>query len=74
MFKALRNGEFAALHDRNTRQASFAVPNFQRLSLTQRSISYLGPVTWNSLPIELRTIDKIGRFKNLLKEYLLNLY
>ena len=70
----MKNGEFGVSHDRNTRQINCAVPNFHRLSLTQRSISYIGPVTWNSLPFELREIDKIGRFKRLLKEYILNSY
>ena len=74
MFKSLKKGEYRISHDRTTRQTVNAVPNFHRLSLTQRSVSYLGPSTWNSLPHELRNISKLGTFKRLLKEYLLDSY
>ena len=74
MFKSLKKGEYRISHDRSTRQTDYAVPIFHRLSLTQRSVSYLGPSTWNSLPHELRDIQKLGTFKRLLKEYLLDSY
>ena len=74
MFKKVKKGEFSVAHDRDTRQRSLAVPNFQRLSSTQRSVSYLGPLTWNTLPRSLHNIDKLGRFKKSLKDYILDSY
>ena len=41
-----------------TRQTSDLRPEYQRLSLTQKSIFYAGPSAWNNLPLEIRNIEK----------------
>ena len=58
----------------NTRQANFLTPSYHRLTLTQKSPSYLGPVFWNSLPDQLKSLDSVPAFKRLLKRYLIDLY
>jgi len=39
----------------------------------ERAFSFAGPVTWNSLPAELRFISDSTVFKNKLKTYLFNM-
>ena len=39
----------------------------------KRSLSYLGPMYWNSLPEELRCSCDINQFKCKLKHYILGL-
>jgi len=39
----------------------------------KRAFSFAGPVTWNSLPAELRSISDSTIFKNKLKTYLFNM-
>ena len=74
IFKSISEGHFKIGHNLNTRQQNLAEPIFQRLSLTQRSLSYIGPVFWNQLPSHIREIDKLPLFKRTLKSYLLSSY
>ena len=57
-----------------TRESGSMVPLFQRLSLTQRSMTYYGPQTWNSLPDTVRNVSDYAKFKKLTKKYLVDLY
>ena len=36
-----------------------------------QSFYYLGPLTWNSLPFEIRSCENIVTFKLMLKNYIL---
>ena len=47
-----------------------AVPFF-RTSRGQRSILFTAPTIWNNLPLYLKTISNINRFKRLYKRFLL---
>lgn len=47
----------------------YEVP-FCRNNRTRRSFAYQGPTNWNSLPIDLKTIDNVKIFKKQLKTYL----
>ena len=61
-------------HIYNTRQANNLVPLFQRLSVSQRSITFAGPATWNQLPDDLRECGSFFVFKHRLKQFLLAQY
>ena len=37
----------------------------------RQSFYYLGPLTWNSLPFEIRSCENIVTFKLMLKNYIL---
>lgn len=73
MFKR-RESMTTAEHTYNTRGRTNAVPTFQRLSLSQRSVSYAGPVVWNGIPNEIKVISSLPPFKVALKNYLLSRY
>lgn len=74
MYKLHRAGQLSfPTHDYNTRYRGNTTPIFQRLTLTQRCISYRGPVIWNSIPFQLKSCNTLSRFKFGLKDYLLSL-
>ena len=73
MFKSDRDS-FLPTHSYNTRNRSNLNPNFQRLTTTQRSLSYSAPMVWNGLPEELKTCPSLPIFKRNLKSYLINKY
>ena len=75
MFKNLEKfQESGGQHHYATRNRNLLCPNFQRLALTQHSIFFSGPHFWNSLPINLRSIDEFHMFKKQLKLYLIDQY
>lgn len=61
-------------HEHYTRNRDDLPANFQRLTGTQRSISYSGPQIWNSLPLGIRNLQTEKAFKNKLKDYLISFY
>ena len=66
--------KFKCTHPVNTRNRNLALPAFQRLTQTQRSVSFRGPHIWNELPAYIRAIDSLPSFKRELKNYLISLY
>ena len=46
------------------------VEPFFRLKMGWRSFRYVGPVTWNNIPEDIRTIETLGSFKKHLKSFL----
>ena len=50
-------------HEYNTRGRDKAQLTFQRLTLTQQSISFAGPQVWNSLPVYIRNTDSLAIFR-----------
>ena len=61
-------------HSHDTRHRSSLVPEFQRLTTTQRSINYAGPTFWNSLPNDIKNSSSRKSFKTSLCNYLLDSY
>ena len=51
----------------------FRIPNTRKKSQGQRSLSYMGPVTWNSLPFSVRHADTLSSFKSQLKTHLFSI-
>ena len=66
--------QFNPSHTMNTRNRDQMQPVYQRLTMSQRAISFSGPKEWNRLPEAIRKTQTIGRFKKLLKNHLLSLY
>ena len=62
------------LHTHDTRNKDGLVPQFQRLSLTQRSVSYTVPKVWNSLPDYIKQCSTLSIFKSELKRFLIAQY
>jgi hypothetical protein len=48
----------------------FRVPRRNKKTQGQRAFSYIGPVTWNSLPLSVRHCDTQAQFKSSLKTHL----
>ena len=65
----------AVEHNHNTRlRSQYLVPEYQRLSSTQKSLSYKIPSVFNSLPDELKQIDKLKSFSTKLKQHFIDSY
>ena len=66
----------SSLNVRETRQGStmcMKVP-LVKTCMGQKAISYIGPSSWNQLPVEARLIAKFDTFKNHLKRICMNLF
>ena len=74
MFKSIKNDQYSRNHSLNIRYRNRAVPVFQRLALTQRSVSFAGPTLWNKLPNTISSIDSFFVFKRRLKQYFISQY
>ena len=67
-------GGYKIEHNVNTRNRNLSNPKFHRLDRTHQSIASSGPTLWNNLPIELRLIKSIPRFKKNLKIFYISTY
>jgi len=61
-------------HGYDTRNRNNVLLAFQRLSLSQNSVSFAAPAAWNALPSYLREVSNISKFKCELKSFLLSRY
>ena len=61
-------------HSYNSRYGNLLLPNFQRLAVTQNSLSFIGPTFWNALPDRLKLLNTLPRFKSELRVCLLSTY
>ena len=50
------------------------VPRVKSKSFGERSFSYLAPVTWNSLPLSVRSSNSVSSFRCALKTHLFQVY
>ena len=74
MFQNKNSEKFKKDHAINTRNSHLAQPSFNRLSICQHSVNYLGPHIWNNLPEYIRDLDSLKKFKYELKNYLIESY
>ena len=65
---------FGRSHSHSTRNRDTLLPEFQRLSLTQKSIAFQLPSLWNNIPDDIKTSPTLSRFKTLYRDYLLSSY
>ena len=59
-----------AIIDRNNRANKIIVPNFT-LTLAMKSFCFRGSNDWNKLPETVRSCEKLGRFKQQLRLWVL---
>ena len=74
VFKCIKKGQFLSDPPYATRNSNSAPVTFQRLSISQRSLSYIGPRIWNSIPSNIRNIVNYKQFKARLKSYFVEQY
>ena len=61
-------------HNYDTRNSSQLIPMFNRITLTQNSLTYSAPHVWNSLPDQIREAQSEAEFKNKIFNFLLSNY
>ena len=74
MYHARARGQYATQTNYQTRDTNRALSVRHRITTSQHAISYAGPAFWNSLPSDIRSINNFKRFRNSLKEHLLDKY
>ena len=74
MFKNSNLPRFSVTHHHYTRQRTHSVSNFQRLTITQHSIYFIGPKLWNEIPLSIRNSNSLNIFKGKFKEILISNY
>jgi len=60
----------SSVHQHYTRHAADYRPDFARINPKLFSIKCQGPITWNSLPLDITSLPTLSRFKRALKLYL----
>ena len=71
-FRIRQSGEPRYLNNimsRDNRASNIIVPN-TTLTLAKKSYSYRAAEQWNSIPFNIRNIQKIGQFKSHLKKWI----
>ena len=74
MHNCTQLGLFPPRHSYNTRNQLLPQSEFQRTTLGQQSVAFMGPKIWGSLPADIREIQNIDTFKLRLKHFLINQY
>ena len=60
------------IHNYNTRSSNnYYIPKV-RLDVTQKSYSYCGPMVWNNIPLDIRSVLNEATFKQKLRKYLMD--
>ena len=65
---------YSRSHSHDTRFHSSLIPEFQRLTLTKKSIDYAGPTFWNSIPNYIKNSSSRSIFKTRLSSHILTSY
>ena len=66
--------QFIRSHEYSTRRGSDLLPGYARLTLTQNSMSVVGPNIWNSIPDDIKNSSSRNSFKFNYKKFLLSSY
>ena len=62
-------------HAHNTRNRNrFAIPNYRRLQITERSLTYSIPHVWNAIPVHIQNSRSLNIFKKHMKSHLIQQY
>ena len=76
MYKQRKNNNYnnTPVHSYQTRnQHKLRIPG-HRLTLFTHSLMYLGPKTWNDVPLCIKNSNSLSSFKVKYKKYLLSFY
>ena len=71
MYENKENPIFIRYHDHQTRSHTLLYPVFSRLTSTQQSVFYSGPVRWNNIPLTIKNSRSLSIFKNHYRNYLM---
>ena len=74
MFKNKLSSVYQTRHNYNTRQNTNLIPDFNRLSTTQHSLTYVGPKVFNDIPEHIKQSSSLTIFKKRLKHFLISKY
>ena len=74
MYNLNDHSTFTRSHDRFTRSRNLLNPNFHRLTVTQNSVSFKGPLEWNKSPIFVKESESLEIFKTRVKKHLIEAY
>ena len=66
--------QFIRSHEYSTRNNSELRPGYARLTLTQNSMSVVGPNIWNTIPDDIKNSPSRNSFKFNYKTFLLSNY
>ena len=72
--QVLSNSVATLDHPYNTRHRIDPLPSFHRLTQSQRSLSFQGPLIWNQIPLQIRNSSSLKVFKRDFKKYMLETY
>ena len=73
-FKNRNNLNYDRNHSYLTRSRNTLRTPLCRLTYTQQSVNYQGPLIWNEIPIDIKESRSISTFKYKFKNYLINQY
>ena len=74
MYEHNASEQYIRSHAYHTRGQNELLPNSARLTLTQNSISIVGPNIWSTIPEEIRNSPSRNSFKFKYKKHLLSFY
>ena len=74
MYQHNSSAHFLRPHDYATRGHDNPISPYARLTLTQNSISVVGPNIWNSIPDDIKNSPSRNSFKFKYKKFLLSFY
>ena len=74
MQKARSKGTFTPRHSFETRNRLAPASEFHRLSKCQQAVSFAGPAAWNRLPVRLKELENLNKFKKTVKSFLIDKY
>ena len=74
MFDRWHTGVYNRTHSYDTRSRNDLLPSQARLTITQNSLSVIGPNIWNSIPQNIQNSISQNSFKSQYKKYLLSFY
>ena len=74
MYEHRHLGQYERSHSYDTRFRANLLPNRSRLTVSQNSISVVGPNLWNTIPTDIQNIPSRDSFKYFYKKYLLSAY
>ena len=78
MYKLLQTNDatltLQAEHNYPTRSHANLRTPLHNTTLFQHSMSYSGPLVWNSIPKEIKSLNTLRSFKKHLKSYIINKY
>ena len=65
---------FNSAQSYDTRSSNNLVPTFQSTTVTQQSINYIGPMIWEKIPNDIRSLNCLNSSKRATRSYYISKY